>query len=247
MAKDSPLRALLAEPDAHAYRWLRGALMRLDVDPIGNALNEDAILGAVASERPDMVFLSATVPGSDGVRVLKRVKALSTGAMPAVFACTLRSFGEDARVMRELGACRALWKPIGFDDLAGAIAALTPYDRLEPECASHERVGKLLSALQIPANLKGFTYLCEAVSLAVRDANLVRSLSAELYPAIGHRLGVKPILVERSIRSAIEVAWSHGQVDALYRFFGDAIDAHRGKPTNSEFIARVSQALRTGE
>ncbi len=98
--------------------------------------------------------------------------------------------------------------------------------------------------LGIPAHIKGYYYLREAVILTVTDAEMSSSMTKTLYPAIARKFGTTPTKVERSIRHAVEVAWDRGNPDTLIRDFGYSVNGSRGKPTNSEFIAMISDKVR---
>ena len=122
--------------------------------------------------------------------------------------------------------------------------ALALEDRLLPDFAEPERVERLLKALSISERTAGWRYLCEAVSLCARDQRCFYALSRWVYPAVGCRFGATAASVERLIRHAIESAWLRGDMERQYALFGNTVDERRGKPTNGEFIARVTEALR---
>ncbi|NLG25007.1 MAG: response regulator [Clostridiales bacterium] len=238
---------LVADADAGSAARIRGALFGLGADLAGCTDSGLAAVQLAEKQLPDVLLLSLTIAELDGLAVLGRMKRLLAGRMPAVIAMAPRGMDGYLRRAVEMGACRAVVKPLPGGDLAAAIEALTPCDRLCPDWAERDRVRDLLTRLRVPAHMKGYQYLCDAVCLAARDERLARSPGAQLYPAVARRRDTTPNLVERSIRSAIEAAWSVGDVDDQYAFFGNAIDAGRGKPTNSAFIARVAEDLRMGE
>ena len=117
-------------------------------------------------------------------------------------------------------------------------------DRLLPDFALPERVEGLLRALSISEGTTGWRYLREAVCLCARDQRCFYALSRRVYPAVGRRFGATVASVERLIRHAIESAWLRGDMERQYALFGNTVDEGRGKPTNGEFIARVTEALR---
>jgi two-component system response regulator (stage 0 sporulation protein A) len=98
----------------------------------------------------------------------------------------------------------------------------------------------------VPAHVKGYQYLRDAIILVINDVNLLGAVTKELYPMIAEKYNTTPSRVERAIRHAIELAWSRGNIELMNRFFGYTIDVERGKPTNSEFIAMVADRLRIG-
>ena len=106
------------------------------------------------------------------------------------------------------------------------------------------KVTNILHEIGVPAHIRGYHYMREAIVLAVNDIEVLNYITKELYPAIAKKCSTTPSRVERAIRHAIEVAWDRGDVDVLNSYFGYTIHNSRGKPTNSEFIALISDKLR---
>lgn len=106
------------------------------------------------------------------------------------------------------------------------------------------KTGKVLRHLGIPEHLSGYTYLMDGVVLTVGDPTMIRKMTTALYPALAAKYGVTPATSERAMRYAIERAWLRSDPDVLNSFFGNTISPDKGKPSNSEFIARVSDAVR---
>ena len=105
-------------------------------------------------------------------------------------------------------------------------------------------VTEIIHQIGVPAHIKGYTYLRDAIVLAVKDQNIINFITKELYPTVARAHGTTSSRVERAIRHAIEVAWDRGDVDVLNAYFGYTILNSRGKPTNSEFIAMIADKLR---
>ena len=106
------------------------------------------------------------------------------------------------------------------------------------------RVSQALHKMGVPANIKGYRYLITAIELCINDMDMLSSVTKQLYPTIAKRYDTTPSRVERAIRHSIEVAWNRGQIDVLDAVFGYTINTRKGKPTNSEFIAMLSDKLR---
>lgn len=104
-------------------------------------------------------------------------------------------------------------------------------------------VAELLHELGIPAHIKGYYYLREAIVLTVNNMSLINEITSSLYPSVARKFDTKSSRVERAIRHAVEVAFDRGDIDTLQRYFGNTISLHKGKPTNSEFIALVADRL----
>lgn len=119
--------------------------------------------------------------------------------------------------------------------------------RAEKNGSVQAQVRRVLRELGVPEHLTGHAYLLEAVTLVLQEPAYLRRVTAGLYPAVAKRFASTPARVERSMRHAIETAWSRCALDTLDRYFGNTVSPTRGKPVNSEFIARVSSAVRLGE
>ena len=104
-------------------------------------------------------------------------------------------------------------------------------------------IQRTLGELGTPAHIKGYRYLVYALELAVRDAVILESITKGLYPAIAQKFQTTAVRVERAMRHAIELTWDRGDMDVLYSYFGNTVSAARGKPTNSEFVAQVSNRI----
>jgi two-component system response regulator (stage 0 sporulation protein A) len=105
-------------------------------------------------------------------------------------------------------------------------------------------ITNIIHEIGVPAHIKGYLYLKEAITMVVNDVELLSAVTKELYPSIAERFNSTASRVERAIRHAIEVAWSRGQIDTINKLFGYTINNGKGKPTNSEFIAMVADKLR---
>ena len=106
------------------------------------------------------------------------------------------------------------------------------------------RVTEIIHEIGIPAHIKGYQYLREAIIIAVNDMDVINSITKVLYPQVAKAFQATPSRVERAIRHAIEAAWARGDIETLQKWFGWTVSSTKGKPTNSEFIALVSDKLR---
>ena len=105
-------------------------------------------------------------------------------------------------------------------------------------------VTDMIHDIGVPAHIKGYQYLRTAILMTISDSEIINSVTKILYPSVAKKYSTTTSRVERAIRHAIEVAWDRGDVDTLNSYFGYTIQTHRGKPTNSEFIAMISDRLR---
>jgi len=114
---------------------------------------------------------------------------------------------------------------------------------IKPEPTLEAVVTEVIHEIGVPAHIKGYQYLREAIILAINDMEVINAVTKVLYPAVAKKFGTTPSRVERAIRHAIEVAWDRGDLETLQRFFGYTVNSSKGKPTNSEFIALIADKL----
>lgn len=200
-------------------------------------------LAAIVEQRPDVVVLDAFMPGLDAISVKQRCG--QQGVQAAFFV--MGGFSDDAleAELVESGFLFYFLKP--FDPAAMVQRVLNavgrPAKRIhvpDDECT----VTDILHQIGVPAHIKGYQFLRDAILLTVSDGEYINSVTKKLYPEIAKRNSTTSSRVERAIRHAIEVAWDRGDVDTLNSYFGYTIHNLRGKPTNSEFIAMISDKMR---
>lgn len=222
-----------------------------DMELVGVAHDGKDTVELVRREAPDVLLLDIIMPYIDGIGVLERLAALPPDRRPHVI--TLTAFGQEhvSRRVSELGATYFVLKPFELDVLADRIREIVHGRRAAPlngasfnERNVEQEVTAMLHEIGVPAHIRGYVYLRDAIVLVVRHFELLGAITKELYPAIASRHDTTPSRVERAIRHAIEVAWSRGNLDAMTRIFGHTISVHRGKPTNSEFIAMIADKIR---
>ncbi len=214
---------------------------------------------AVQEHEPDVLICDLIMPKMDGYAVLERLSAMHLAKQPGVIALT--ALGRDDFIARaiNLGVKYYMVKPIDLAALAQrvfeAAGEMTRADTMgmrrqpEPDNAAslEERIANLFLTVGIPAHIKGYQYLREAVKMAIESPDIMGRITKELYPGIARRFGTTASKVERAIRHAIEVAWNRGRIEALDEAFGRNVCSLDDKPTNGEFIALVSDRLRIKE
>lgn len=209
------------------------------------------------------------MPRLDGLGVLERLNTMNLNPMPRVII--LSAVGQDKITQRAiaLGADYYVVKPFDMDVLSNRIREMFS-NQISTEAVRRPSTGissltssldvkvkssntaldleseitNIIHEIGVPAHIKGYMYLREAITLVVNDIELLSAVTKELYPAIAKKYNTTASRVERAIRHAIEVAWSRGQVDTINKLFGYTIHNEKGKPTNSEFIAMVADKLR---
>ena len=231
--------------------------MEHDFEVIGSAYNGKEVLEMIKDDMPDVLLLDIIMPHLDGIGVLEAMADMDLDKRPHVIMLT--AFGHENITRRavELGAAYYILKPFSMETLADRIRQLNNTAALAPVSSAssaikkparrlplEEEVTEFLHQIGIPAHIKGYLYLREAIMMVVEEIDLLGSVTKVLYPGIAQRFGTTPSRVERAIRHAIEVAWSRNNIDVIKKFFGYTIKTEKGKPTNSEFIAMMADRLR---
>ncbi|MBU2700982.1 two-component system response regulator (stage 0 sporulation protein A) [Sporomusaceae bacterium BoRhaA] len=222
-----------------------------DMELVGVAYDGEQILTIMEQENPDVVILDIIMPHLDGIGVLEKMN-VQGGKRPKVIMLT--AFGQEAITQRvvELGADYYVLKPFNMDVLASRIRQLaTTITSQRPIVAQAIKarpvdveVTNIIREIGIPAHIKGYQYLRDAIMMIISEIELLGAVTKVLYPMIAEKYQTTPSRVERAIRHAIEVAWSRGNIEMINRLFGYTVKLEKGKPTNSEFMAMIADKLR---
>lgn len=206
---------------------------------VGDTGDGEAAWELIQQTQPDIVVMDVILPGLDGVSLLQRMpKNVKTIVLSAF--CSQNMVQE---VMR-LGAWYFIPKPAHMDSLLERIReAAVPENGALALPTLEADVTAIIHEVGVPAHIKGYQYVREAIVLTIKDVSMIHAVTKVLYPTVARRHNTTPSCVERAIRHAIEVAWNRGDLDALQRLFGYTVSNTRGKPTNSEFIAMIADQL----
>ena len=203
--------------------------------------------------RPDVLIMDAFMQGTDAIGVLGGLKELAVNPRPLVFVTASNANPRLEREITQSGADYYFIKPFDPNILAQRIKQMSGAGRSgqsnivsfsAQDNSLEVTVSEIMHRIGVPAHIKGYQYLREAIILAVNDDEIMNSVTKLLYPTVAKTFKTTPSRVERAIRHAIEVAWDRGDVDVLNSYFGYTIQNSRGKPTNSEFIAMISDKLK---
>lgn len=244
------IQVLIADDNREVCETLRQYLQsQPDFEVMGTVHNGLQVLETVGRACPDVLILDIIMPHLDGLGVLERLGEMSLSPRPRTVILT--AFGHEHITQRtvDLGADYYLLKPFSMEVLANRIRQMVAAARPQPAQAVPARcldldVTSVIHEVGIPAHIKGYHYLREAILMVIDRVDLLGAVTKELYPGIATKFKTTSSRVERAIRHAIEVAWSRGNYEAITKLFGYTISAERGKPTNSEFIAMVADRLR---
>jgi len=248
------IRVLIADEEKEFNELLREYLLREhDIQILGPVENGLRVMELIEGQRPDVVLLGAIMPGLDGMGVLERVKNMEI--RPKVILLTGIKSSYYIQRAYDYQVVDVLLKPFDMSALIDRIryAMSAEYEEICKNAISREsrekkdyeiEVTNILHQMGVPAHVKGYQYLRDAILYIVEDNNLLGAVTKELYPMIGEKYNTSASRVERAIRHGIELAWNRGNVDMMIQYFGYTINTERGKPTNSEFIAMISDKFR---
>lgn len=246
------MRVLIADDNREFCEILKEYLASQDdFELVGMANNGIDALEIIREKQPDIVVLDIIMPHLDGIGVLERLASGNYGNRPKVVMLT--AFGQENMTQRavELGADYYILKPFDIEVLGNRLRQLADGHQVTTHQTVKTRnldleVTNIIHQMGVPAHIKGYQYLRDAILLVIGEINLLGAVTKELYPMIAQKYNTTPSRVERAIRHAIELAWDRGNVDMMNKFFGYTINVERGKPTNSEFIAMIADKLRIG-
>ncbi len=209
---------------------------------------EEAVRLAEAC-RPDLVVLDLVLTRMDGLEVLGELAALPE--RPRLLVLSGFARGNVAELAAAHGADYYMMKPCRISTVLERIRQLTDHPQsgsgeAEPPAGAEtleSQVTSIIHEIGVPAHIKGYQYLREAILIAVADMDVINAVTKILYPEVAKRFGTTASRVERAIRHAIEVAWDRGDLETLQKYFGYTVSNAKGKPTNSEFIAMIADRL----
>lgn len=237
-----------------------------DMEVVGIANNGMQACTMIEEKQPDLVILDVIMPHLDGIGVLEKMRTVEFEKRPVFIM--LSAVGQDKITEKalNLGAEYYIIKPFDMETLIKRVRQLksghqviknSGQSGISPQVTAPGQPAYALSALGlekevtsviheigIPAHIKGYQYLRDAIIMAINDMDILNAITKQLYPNIAKKYNTTPSRVERAIRHAIEVAWSRGRMDTIDKLFGYTVDNGKGKPTNSEFIALIADRLR---
>ena len=200
-------------------------------------------LRLIEERKPDLLLTDVALPGLDGLGLLKAAKEMD--CCPKAIIVSAFCGHQTLADAEKLGVCYYLPKPCEPASLVERMHGIFE-GPASPDLRVHalrNTVTNVIHEIGVPAHIKGYQYLREAIIIAVNDMEVINAVTKVLYPAVAKRFGTTPSRVERAIRHAIEVAWDRGDLETLQKYFGYTVSNTKGKPTNSEFIAMIADRL----
>ena len=237
-----------------------------DMEVIGLAKDGEEAVDLITNIEPDIVLLDVIMPHLDGIGVLEKINMIKSDKKPTCIM--LSAVGQDNITQRAiaLGAEYYVVKPFDIELLIKRIKQLKDFkptqnvnnfisreiknqyieldNNSDDEKNLEALVTNIIHEVGVPAHIKGYQYLREAIIMVVKDIDVINQITKSLYPKIAFKFETTPSRVERAIRHAIEVAWGRGDPKTVENIFGYTISAAKGKPTNSEFISMIADKLR---
>ena len=215
---------------------------------LGTATDGEQAIRQVLDKKPDVLVLDLMLSKQDGISVLKAISGMEH--RPATLATSGFVTDYVANASANLGVRYLMLKPCDMtalverlEEIRGGESLRTPARRTD-KTSIETMVTSIIHEIGVPAHIKGYQYLREAIIIAVNDMDVINAITKVLYPQVAKTFGTTPSRVERAIRHAIEVAWDRGDLETLQGYFGYTVNSAKGKPTNSEFIAMIADRIR---
>ena len=237
------IKVLIGDDSAEYGVALASMLRKKGLYAFTRRKDGNVLLDAIKKDAPDVVVADLSLHNLDAAAMMKKVAQLNIKKPEFIITS---AFDNDfiERQIIEAGAAYYLLKPFDAESLSSIIKALA---KREITCDSTDielLVTETIHKLGVPAHIKGYHYLRTAILSAINSGNQISSITKTIYPAVADAYSTTASRVERAIRHAIEVAWERGNSEAICSFFGYSPSSCKGKPTNFEFIALVTDKLR---
>ena len=211
-----------------------------DYEVVATAAGGEEALDKLRGADPDVILLDIVMPKLDGYGVLEKIDPSRR-----VIVMSALSSGSFVTKAINSGARYYMMKPFRFEQLEARIVECmksSAVSRIKNKTLE-EKITNIFITVGIPAHIKGYQFLREAIKMAIDNPDVINSITKRLYPEVARRFNTSPSKVERAIRHAIEVAWNRGKIENINSLFGVRVYSHNEKPTNGEFIALVADKM----
>ena len=215
-----------------------------DLQVVAETGDGEAAVDLTRQRQPDIVVMDMILSRMDGVEVLAALSQLEP--RPKVLVISSFASGSVAELAAARGADYFMMKPCRTSSVVERVRQMAASPREEEDYRNRSlesTITAIIHEIGVPAHIKGYQYLREAIMIAVEDMDVINAVTKVLYPEVAKRFGTTASRVERAIRHAIEVAWDRGDLETLQKYFGYTVSNAKGKPTNSEFIAMIADRL----
>ena len=248
---DKKIKVLLADNSENFGMFCAARMRAHGLEVETSEKDGKTVVENIVHKNPDVVIMDFFLPQMDAIGVMNTIRTLKLPQTPQFMI--MSAFDNDKLEREAIGAGADYYflKPFDADEMANRILTLSsfgnniePLRRNENNSNLEIRITEILHQIGVPAHIKGYQYLRDSILMAINDDEIINAVTKRLYPAVAKKHGTTSSRVERAIRHAIEVAWDRGDVDVLNSYFGYTIHTDRGKPTNSEFVAMISDKFR---
>ncbi|WP_173458145.1 sporulation transcription factor Spo0A [Ruminococcus flavefaciens] len=237
------IKVLIGDDSASNGVKVAATLMENDMIAYTRKKTGKAILDSIINDTPDVVILDLTLQDTDAICIMEHVKGTLV-KVPAFIVISEINNSFIERQVIESGASYFLTRPYEVKALPSIIKSVCNITHISQYSDTEIMVTEIIQKLGVPAHIKGYHYLRTAILSAIDNSKLMECVTKLLYPCVAQKYDTTSSRVERAIRHAIEIAWDRGNSDIINSFFGYTIDNYRGRPTNSEFIALITDKIR---
>lgn len=209
---------------------------------VGSSSDGEEVVNSVIKLQPDVLVMEVMLSKLDGFAVFEKIKVLKEKTPKVIFISSLSHSGFVTKAL-QMGASYFMIKPINAENLESRINEILSNSLSQENRQLDEKISNIFISIGIPAHIKGYQFLREAVKLAVEEPEIISSITKKLYPTIAERFETSSSKVERGMRHAIEVAWNRGKIENINNIFGLKIYNRNEKPTNGELIALIADKM----
>lgn len=248
---DNSIKLIITEEAAEFSAENMNLFQNFNISAAFCVKDGEELCNRIKNETPDVVVMDSFMTRLDAIGVMRNIKRQNIKQPIFIVFSSFHSSVLEREIMGS-GADYFVLKPYDVEQLCENISVMSKKkaDRIfnSPisidEFSIELKVTQILHEIGVPAHIKGYHYLRDSIIMSVEHPEIINAVTKQLYPSVAKKYDTTSSRVERAIRHAIEVAWDRGDVDVLNSYFGYTIHNDRGKPTNSEFIAMISDRLR---
>lgn len=227
------------------------SLKNKDMEVIGASGDGVTALREIENLKPDVVLLDLVLSGIDGFMLIEKLKLSLKNQCPKFIVVSALSHDGFISKALSMGVGYYISKPYNIDAVAARVVDIMtavpetafPANERAKGRMLDEKISNIFITVGIPAHIKGYQFLREAIKMAISTPEIINSITKKLYPAIAEKFETSASKVERAIRHAIEVAWNRGKIENINSLFGLKVYSSNEKPTNGEFIALVADKM----
>jgi len=247
MEAEKNIKIMLIDENEQTVKLLKDNLSNSGFEVIGVASNAIKALEEIKITKPELIIMDVVLSGVDGFNLIEQINELKINTKIIV----LSSLSLDGFITKalNLGVSYYMIKPFSADVLKDRINDVLNEKELKNNVSNkkgknlEEKITNIFITVGIPAHIKGYQFLREAIKMAIDNPDIINSITKKLYPQIAEKFETSASKVERAIRHAIEVAWNRGKIENINTLFGVKVYANNEKPTNGEFIALVADKM----